>query len=193
MIPPIIHQIWFQFAPDKPATPPVEYDELRASWRDQHPNWTIILWNEETARRFLATHYPWFLPIFDGYSKPILKVDSFRIFALHHYGGWYVDCDCKCIRTLAALANEKLVVIRDKHPLFAINNAVIGTQPNHPFLLRVAQSFHLTKFLTNPLVATGPIFLTLHYLTYHNKQDIKVLKVRDHEYYFEHYYHSTWH
>jgi mannosyltransferase OCH1-like enzyme len=45
------------------------------------------------ARSFIATHYPWFLATFEGYTYPIQRADSIRYFVLYHYGGIYIDLD----------------------------------------------------------------------------------------------------
>ena len=38
----IIHQVWLDLG--KGAEIPKEYDEMRNTWRENHPEWKIILW-----------------------------------------------------------------------------------------------------------------------------------------------------
>ena len=46
----------------------------------------------------IGQHYPWALDMFQGYNMEVKKADVGRVFILHHYGGLYLDLDCRCFR-----------------------------------------------------------------------------------------------
>lgn len=46
----------------------------------------------------ISQHYPWALDMFKGYDMEVKKADVGRVFILHHYGGLYLDLDCRCFR-----------------------------------------------------------------------------------------------
>lgn len=54
---------------------------------------THFLWTDATARLFMQTHYPSFLPTYDSYEYNIQRADAIRYFVLHRYGGIYMDLD----------------------------------------------------------------------------------------------------
>jgi mannosyltransferase OCH1-like enzyme len=100
-IPKVIHQIWYQGG----DLPPF-YQSLRGTWIRHHPEWQFIIWNKEDMRILLEEHYNDYLDLWDGYDHWIYRVDIFRTFALHHYGGVYIDVDFECLRPLNELFNE---------------------------------------------------------------------------------------
>ena len=84
-IPKLIHQTW------KERQVPPSHAAYQQSWLTHHPAWEYRLWTDADNRAFLAQHYAWFLPIYDYYPQPIMRVDAVRYFILYHYGGLYVD------------------------------------------------------------------------------------------------------
>ena len=77
------------------------------SWRagcaranPQHASW---LWSDADNRALIATHYPEFLDVYDGYDKHMKRVDMSRLFYLFRFGGTYMDLDFACLRPLSAL------------------------------------------------------------------------------------------
>lgn len=87
VIPRIIHQTW------KNETIPEKWEQAYSSCKKNHPNYEYIFWTDEKARNFIAQEYSWFLDQYDKYPYNIQRVDSFRYFALVHYGGIYIDLD----------------------------------------------------------------------------------------------------
>ncbi len=81
IVPKIIHQLW------KDETIPERYRALSESWRKHHPGWEYRLWTDSDIRRFVASEYPSFLPIFDAYKKPICRADAGRYLILRSLGG----------------------------------------------------------------------------------------------------------
>ena len=104
-IPKIIHQTW------KDKTIPLSYLDFQKSWQKHLPNWAYRLWTDEENRAFLATHYDWFLPIYDAYPKAIMRVDAVRYFWMYHFGGLYVDLDFEALKSVEPLLDNQKIVI----------------------------------------------------------------------------------
>ncbi len=66
------------------------------SWH--HPGWQEMRWNHTTARALIASHFPDFLRIYDGYEVPVMRADAARILILAVHGGVYLDADIECLR-----------------------------------------------------------------------------------------------
>ena len=87
MIPKIIHQIWIG---PKPAP-----KHMMQTWKDKHPGFEYILWNEhEIVARGLTTRCQ---KQIDAMAEINGKADIYRWEILHQYGGYFVDADSICI------------------------------------------------------------------------------------------------
>ena len=89
-LPKIIHQQW---KTDK--IPEGVFTEYHAQWKKlfPEPQYKHMLWTDDSGRKLIAEHFPWFLDAFDGYSMNIQRADSMRYFILYKYGGLYADLD----------------------------------------------------------------------------------------------------
>ena len=86
-IPKILHQIWIG---PKPA--PVN---LMKTWKDKHPDWEYILWNEEEiSNRGLEFEC---IQQINNIQEINGKADIIRWEILYKYGGYFVDADSICI------------------------------------------------------------------------------------------------
>ena len=58
-VPKILHQSWkdTKLLPRQVA--------WRASWIEQNPGWSTILWTDQANRHLVSEHYPWLLEDFD--------------------------------------------------------------------------------------------------------------------------------
>ena len=72
MIPPILHQSWMT------ANVPEALATYAQKWRDLHPGWPYRLWTDQDLRDLVQREYPSLLELFDGYPKPIMRVDLAR-------------------------------------------------------------------------------------------------------------------
>ncbi|TQE30197.1 glycosyltransferase [Streptomyces ipomoeae] len=166
-IPPLIHQTW------KDADLPPAWQDWAESWRLHHPDWGYRLWTDADNRAFLQEHYPWFLPVYDGYPEAIMRADAIRYFLLDHFGGVYVDLDFECLRPIDAIldgrelvlgcepeAHTRLLLARQRGFTRIVGNAFIASRPGHPFWAHAHR--HLVGAHKQPgaLDATGPFFLT---------------------------------
>lgn len=56
-IPKIIHQIWS----DKYKPLPEHLRIMGESWKEHHPDWEYILWDEKGMNDFIQLHYPQYI------------------------------------------------------------------------------------------------------------------------------------
>ncbi|KAK5172029.1 uncharacterized protein LTR77_003666 [Saxophila tyrrhenica] len=132
-IPPTIHFIFF---PDLYETHQEGTD--MASMGSHAPNlcrgyntdFEINIWNATAARQLLEQRYEWFLPTYDGYTHPIQRVDAIKYFVLYTYGGFYLDLDIACRRSLKPLQRFPAFLARASPE--GLNNDLLATRAGHP-------------------------------------------------------------
>ncbi|KAG6173266.1 hypothetical protein E4U51_005815 [Claviceps purpurea] len=158
-IPRIIHQTY------KTNTLPEAWVEPYQTCLYFNPEdkWRRVLWTDETSRDFIRDFYPSFLPTYDGYPYNIQRVDAFRYFVLHYYGGIYLDLDIGCKKDLSPLLKQ--------HAFFAktephgVSNDVMGMERGHPVFANIVAALQEndyrrgTKYPT-VMMSTGPLFVT---------------------------------
>ena len=148
------------------------------------------MWTDEDNRAFLQKHYAWFLPVYDGYSKTIMRVDAIRYFFLYHFGGVYADLDIECLRPIEPLLENKQVIIGCEPPGHLTEhdaagrggrilcNAFMASVPKHRFWEYVIHALPACCDTDDPLAATGPFFLTRAVETCEDK---RALSIESHE------------
>lgn len=97
-IPQKIHQIWF----DLKNTPnvPKFYESNINSLKDKNKDWEYKLWSLKDALELIEKDYPAYLEPFNNFKYPISKCDFFRYILMHKYGGFYIDLDFYCDKSL---------------------------------------------------------------------------------------------
>jgi hypothetical protein len=166
-IPTLIHQTW------KDSDVPPKWRKWADSWRLHHPDWGYRLWTDADNRAFLQEHYPWFLPVYDGYPEAIMRADAIRYFLLDHFGGLYVDLDFECLSPVDGIldgqelvlgyepeVHTRLLLARRRGFGRIVGNAFIASRPGHPFWAHVHRQLVGAHKLPDPLDVTGPFFLT---------------------------------
>ena len=94
-IPKRIGQFW-----DAP-TPPSDLLELSRSWQEMNPDHHYTLFNEETARAYLSSHFPTAVVIaYRRCTDATTKADLFRLAFLTQEGGVWADMDDRCLSPL---------------------------------------------------------------------------------------------
>ena len=89
MIPKIIHYCWLSNDPI-----PDDLKSCMDSWKKYLPDYEFILWNFE---RFPKDKSKWVRDAFDN-KKYAFAADYIRIYALYHYGGFYLDMDVEVVK-----------------------------------------------------------------------------------------------
>lgn len=95
-IPKILHQFWHG------GPLPEKYKALTDKWKAMHPDWTVLLWDEQKVAEFgLANKW-----MYENMKNPSAKSDVVRYEVVYSYGGVYVDTDflpCKNLDKLLYL------------------------------------------------------------------------------------------
>ncbi|MBA2307533.1 hypothetical protein H0W26_05355 [Candidatus Dependentiae bacterium] len=126
VIPKIIHQVWVG-----PNNPPTIFKESQKSIQKYHPDWEYRLWTDADIPEFKLQNQK-FYDLSNNYGE---KADILRYEILYRYGGVYLDADFVCLKPLDILSQYD--VWASIQPIDCggdINNAVIGTIPEHPIL-----------------------------------------------------------
>ncbi|MEK8018469.1 MAG: glycosyltransferase, partial [Candidatus Parabeggiatoa sp.] len=145
------------------------------------------MWTDVDNRALISQYYAWFLPVYDAYPENIMRVDAVRYFILYHYGGLYVDLDFECLRPLEPLLVGKQVVValepsehfekelvRQRSFKQVLCNALIASQPRHPFWEQVFQELKVYQNANDPLDATGPFMLTRAYDSFYQHETVTI-------------------
>ena len=136
MIPKILHYCWFGKQQKSPLI-----TSCIQSWRDLHPDYQIIEWNEtnsDLAHPFTEEAYK--------LKKWAFVSDYIRLKVLYEYGGIYLDTDMMMVKSLNdLLLNTCFFGAEDKK---LINAAVFGCVKKHKFIeacLHIYNGINLDK------------------------------------------------
>jgi inositol phosphorylceramide mannosyltransferase catalytic subunit len=160
-IPKIIHHVWPGGDPFRP-----EFHAFRRTWFDHHPDWTMMFWRTKMPdgrgidRADVRT-------IIDRpeYSV-VIKSDILRLYALHKYGGLYVDTDFECLKPFDDLITKGSFFCGREDDEY-LCPSLMGSSPGHFFvgqylneaLVRLAISTD-TYANAHTNKVTGPYLLT---------------------------------
>lgn len=186
MIPKIIHQIWSDIYRPLPRN----LEALGETWKNCHPEWKYMLWNEERMSQFITENFPEYLETYNAFPYNVQRWDAIRYLILYKMGGMYVDFDYECFECFDQLLDGKKCCFSrepDAHimsPPFDsqnyFNNALIACEPQNPFIGEVIQKvfsgngcqFTEENKGMHVLFTTGPQMLTNLYERYDKKEDV---------------------
>ena len=171
LVPRRVHQTW------KSCTMP----ERQLGWFARcvrlGPRWSFHLWTDTANREFVASRFPEYLEMYDGYNVNIKRVDAIRYFLLYIFGGVYMDLDFACVRSLDEIPlrttpGQATLILQRKSAADheAVSNAFMATPPRHPFFRYVIKSLKGSSHRSHVLDATGPRFLTRVYNAWASEQ-----------------------
>ncbi|HIP37350.1 MAG TPA: glycosyl transferase [Crocinitomix sp.] len=120
MIPKVIHYCWFG---GKPI--PTNLNNYIETWKKHCPNYEFKLWNEDSfdvnSHCFTKSAYE--------YKKYAFVSDYVRVYALHYYGGIYLDTDVEIKKNIDEfLTHEAFTGFEAKGSPFT---ALWGSIPKH--------------------------------------------------------------
>lgn len=126
---------------------------LRQTWRDHHPDYEYLFFDDVQCRAFLAERMPSLLATYDLLPLAVQKADLFRYAVVFELGGTYADVDTICCAPLHSyldLAGECLFAgiemeaaqypggmaeyIRYYCPPFQLLQWTFSAPPRHPAL-----------------------------------------------------------
>ena len=136
MIPKILHYVWLGHGEQSETI-----KHCIKSWEKYLPDFKIMLWNENTydinkAPKFVQTAY--------NAGKWAFASDYVRLWALHEYGGIYLDTDTEVRKPLDRFLNHNLFIgtqvftvdknKREKETITNLSMGIIGAEAGHPYL-----------------------------------------------------------
>jgi mannosyltransferase OCH1-like enzyme len=188
-IPHIIHLI-HRSAVEIPEQYLLFYEQMRK----YHPEWRIIRYGDKEARQIVADHMPELLAVYNAYPRDVQRTDIFRVLAVYLFGGFYLDFDMLCMKSLDDLCRHGLVLGEEKtftreecrqaglRNGFRIANYMFGSLAGHEFWRcflteAVALSNTVINSEEDVLNTTGPGLLTDVYHKHGMKyKDISVVR-----------------
>lgn len=182
-IPNIIHQTW------KSKTElPENFAKWRNSFLELNSNFVHNLYDDNDNRAFIIKHLPELLPLYNSFSREILRVDFVRAVYLFFYGGIYADMDVQCLKPLDRYLNLSGVYLArmgsDKHFEHSIPNAIMSSSKDCGFwifyisnIIHILQNYHDD---TTPEYITGPAVLKDSVLKFNS--DIELSKKMIHKF-----------
>lgn len=83
------------------------------------------LWTDNSSRQFLADEYPHFLPLYDGFTLRVQRIDALRYFLMRHFGGVYIDLDNVSVVTFMGQHDRSTKQIKLAHLIYraALNHS----------------------------------------------------------------------
>lgn len=116
-----------------------------------HPNWEYRFFDDNEVNDFVATEFPEYLSIFNGFPRLIQRFDFFRYLAVYRLGGFYFDLDILLWTKLDPLLSsgcvfpfEELTMngyLRETRGMdWEIGNYAFGASPGHPFMKAIIEN-----------------------------------------------------
>lgn len=170
-IPRIIHYVYAG------RIEPPQYSVYTQKVRELHPLWEINIWDDEAALLLVEEYFPKLREMYISYERPVQRADVFRVMLMYAKGGFYLDLDILCFKSLdeicvkgvvlgveKTLTQQQCADFGHKHPL-RIANYMFGSAPEHPFWLDLLKG--IKERSRNPvhsesdlLESTGPGVVT---------------------------------
>jgi len=148
---------------------PKQFEYWSSTWK-KYNAYKYVLWDDEENRAFVATHFDWFLQVYDGYDAGIKRADAIRYMFLYKYGGIYADLDFECLKPFDELLEKyksyDIILgsmesdLSSWHLSNNIPNAIMISKPGCTFWLKVLKEMERrSKTPGRPEVQTGPVVL----------------------------------
>lgn len=122
-IPKIIHFIWVG------GKLPYIYNFCIDSWKRHHPQWQVILWDDNKLETLSMQNRS----LFDALTNNGAKADVARYEILSQMGGFYVDIDFFCQKPLDFYAERASLFLGTFLP-DVVGNGIIGASSSNSFI-----------------------------------------------------------
>lgn len=165
MIPRVFHVIWVG------GPMPDHLAAYVQTWRDVHPDWAMLVWDEERLDATLDRTLDLFRRA-DELTEHVgqFRSDVARYELLWRFGGVYVDCDFEAVRPIDPLVDNLGDNLGGAAAFAAweldgvwVNNAILGAHPQTALLDDVLDGLAANVIAhpdARPNVQTGPQYLT---------------------------------
>lgn len=148
-IPKIIHQTWKN---------EVDYMEYSQTWKEKHPDWVYMFWDDNDCGEFVSREYPKYRGVYLGLNA-VQKADLFRYLVLHKYGGIYADIDTKCVQNLDHIVRIPKMVVGVEYNSMGGKRQIlqwfICSCPQNPILLEVANTIKFRSYIPKAMAFGG--------------------------------------
>jgi tetratricopeptide (TPR) repeat protein len=131
LIPKRIVQFWHE------ETPPPDVGKLMSTWRDRHPEYQHIVFDDAGASYFLRTHHPPAVDeAFRRSTHPAQRADIFRLGYLAIEGGIHIDADDRCLDRLDHYIPAAATFVGYQENYATIANNFVAAASQHPVIVR---------------------------------------------------------
>ena len=137
-IPRLIHKIYLNGA----SVPP-DIDSIAVeSWRRHMPEYTIIVYTQESSLTFLQDNFPSsFVKVFNELIPYAFKADFLRACILFKLGGIYSDLKQLLLEPMTITDDIDCILVQDRELDWTdentrqpYQNCLIAVRPNHPYM-----------------------------------------------------------
>jgi len=189
-IPKVIHQVWSE----KYKPLPKFFHILAETWKEKHPDWEYIHWNESDMNTFIQKEFPHLCDFYYALPFDIQRWDTIRFLILYKMGGMYADFDYECLENIEPLlANRTCCIGLEPETHCAmyniprvLNAAFFACTPHVPYLEKVIDRIFSEKTMlhdrTNKpmciLNTTGPLMLSEIYENMAEKETIYLIPAK---------------
>jgi mannosyltransferase OCH1-like enzyme len=193
-LPKIIHQIWSE----KYRPLPEFCASLSETWKEKHPDWKYIRWDEEMMNTFVEVVYPGLLKFYQSLPYDMQRWDVIRFLILYKMGGMHVDFDYKCLKNIEPLlpegkecciSTEPQTHASKYHVQNLLNSALLASVPKSVFvgkLIEKAFSRSTLQFRSNDksfaiLNTTGPLMVSRVYesLSQEDRESVHLIPAKN--------------
>lgn len=197
-IPKVVHRIWLE------GSVPQKFRRYAQECGELSPNWEQKMWNETDILGLARQHFPWSVPVYQGYPRdlPNQRSNFGRYLLLYLYGGLSVDTDMRCKLPLDTILAQTPpgadVVLGEAWPL-GISANIFLAKKKHPFIYQMFTNLNRTKNesyflpLYRSMMTTGTIFVHKNYINYPCKNQVAVVgRDKHHVTWFHHEAARSW-
>lgn len=147
MIPKIIHYVWLGDAPL-----PEDMQKCMDSWKKWMPDYQWMRWDDEVIQNI---DYIFIREALEE-KKWAFASDVIRLYAIHKYGGIYMDTDVMVYRSFDPLLQNKAFIGRENsmHQIgktmeVYLTTCCFGAEPGNPFIKRCLDYYEGRHFITS--------------------------------------------
>ncbi len=138
MIPKIIHYCWLSSDPI-----PADLLSCMESWKKFLPDYEFMLWNFE---RFPKDKSKWVRDAFDN-KKYAFAADYIRIYALYHYGGFYLDMDVEVVKPFEPFLQLRTMIGYENGKTKGLEVAAFGVEKHSTWIKACLDYYDTREFI----------------------------------------------
>jgi mannosyltransferase OCH1-like enzyme len=140
---------------------PLKFANNVATWKRLGPPGLTVHWfDDDTADKWIAIHFPQFLPEYRVLVPGAFKADLWRLLVLYKYGGLYADAGVFPLQPLWPMFRDAGLVFFTDGDSRDIWQGILGATVQHPVIWamidHVVTNVRQRKYGHNPLAVTGP-------------------------------------